>query len=60
MFFLLLTEPGKGGRGLHDTNYVSNCCREDAIKMLRETADRLEKNMTRRTEPDARNYPSDN
>lgn len=60
-FFLLLTEPGEKPEGhAHDTNYVSNCNRSDAIRMLRETADRLERDQTRRAFPDAQNYPSDN
>jgi hypothetical protein len=60
-FFLLLTEFGEKPDGTkHDTNYVANVNRADAIRMLRETADRLEKNQTRRAFPDARDYPSDN
>lgn len=39
---LLWTSSMTGGKGAH---YVSNCEREDVIKALRETADRLERQM---------------
>lgn len=42
-FFVILADDPREGGG-HDTNYISNANREDAIKLLRETADRLERN----------------
>lgn len=39
LFVLLLFCPGEDGF----TNYISNCNREDVIKTLRDTANRLER-----------------
>lgn len=41
--FALIVFPVNDKTGM--TNYISNCKREDMIKALRATADRIEKNM---------------
>lgn len=41
-FLFTLLVFGEGEPGI--SNYISNCSRDDMIKALRETADRLERN----------------